>query len=177
MDTTHLLDSRAIDRIISRIAHEITEKKEFDQDTILAGIRTRGIYIASRLHSKIKEIEGTSLPVGSLDISFHRDDLTIRNTLPNVGTTDIPVSIDEKTVILVDDVLYTGRTIRAALDELTDLGRPARILLAVLIDRGHRQMPIKADFVGKNIPTRDAEVIKVHLNESDGIDEVILQCL
>ena len=177
MKTTTILDSRDIDRIITRMAHEILERKTFHpENTALIGIRTRGIYLAQRIQSKIKEIEKCTLNIGSLDISFHRDDLDIRKELPRVGVTEIHFDIDNKTIILVDDVLYTGRTIRAALDELIDFGRPSRIQLAVLIDRGHRELPIKADFVGKNIPTSEKDTIQVYLNESDDKEEVILIC-
>lgn len=177
MNTKHLLDAKSIDRILSRMAHEITERKTFSpQNTALVGIRTRGIYIASRLQKKIQEIENHNIDIGSIDISFHRDDIYQRNNLPVVGVTDVPFIVDNKDIILVDDVLYTGRTIRAALSELMDLGRPDRIQLAVLIDRGHRELPIRADYVGKNIPTGETEKVKVCLSECDEKDEVILLC-
>ena len=172
-----LMDEKEIDKVLNRIAHEILENKYFQPETTaLAGIRTRGIYLALRLQTKILELSGHTLESGSLDISFHRDDLDRIKSMPQVGVTEIPFSIENKTIILVDDVLYTGRTIRAALDELIDFGRPKRILLAVLIDRGHRELPIKADFVGKNIPSRETDSIQVYLKESDQKDEVLLQC-
>ena len=172
-----LMDEKEIDKVLNRIAHEILENKYFQPETTaLAGIRTRGIYLALRLQTKIRELSGHTLESGSLDISFHRDDLDRIKSMPQVGVTEIPFSIENKTIILVDDVLYTGRTIRAALDELIDFGRPKRILLAVLIDRGHRELPIKADFVGKNIPSRETDSIQVYLKESDQKDEVLLQC-
>ncbi len=178
MTDSQILDVKDIDRIITRISHEITEKKTFNPDTVvLVGIRTRGVFLAQRIQKKINEIEGFDLDVGTLDISFHRDDLNLRDQLPQVGVTNVPFSIDNKIVVLLDDVLYTGRTIRAALDELIDLGRPDRIELAVLIDRGHRELPIKADFVGKNIPTKESDSVKVHLKEIDDRDEVIIKCL
>jgi pyrimidine operon attenuation protein/uracil phosphoribosyltransferase len=177
VNKTPLLTARDIDRIISRMAHEITEKPSFSsQNTALVGIRTRGIYLANRLQNKIKAIENVTLEVGALDISFHRDDLDRRATLPQVGTTEIPFSLDGKNIILVDDVLYSGRTVRAALDELCDYGRPDRIQLAVLIDRGHRELPIRADIVGKNVPTHEQDKIQVTLEELDTHDEVVLLC-
>lgn len=177
MKSSQLLDAKDIDRILSRIAHEIIERKSFNpKNTALVGIRTRGIYLADRIKSKIETIENCQLNLGSLDITFHRDDLDRLSKLPRVGVTDIPFEIDDKTIILVDDVLYTGRTIRAALDELIDFGRPARIELAVLIDRGHRELPIRADYVGKNIPSSESDKVQVHLKESDEKDEVILLC-
>ena len=172
-----LMDEKEIDKVLQRIAHEIIENKYFlPSVTAIIGIRTRGIYLAQRLQSKIQDLTGQTLESGSLDISFHRDDLDRVECMPQVGVTEIPFSIENKTIILVDDVLYTGRTIRAALDELIDFGRPKRILLAVLIDRGHRELPIKADFVGKNIPSRETDSIQVYLKESDQKDEVVLLC-
>ncbi|MBN2143371.1 MAG: bifunctional pyr operon transcriptional regulator/uracil phosphoribosyltransferase PyrR [Candidatus Aureabacteria bacterium] len=177
MNESLLLNAKDIDRILTRMAHEITEKSSFNPDkTALIGIRTRGIYLAERLKKKIHAIENHLLDLGSLDISFHRDDLDQRTSLPVVGVTEITFNITGREIILVDDVLYTGRTVRAALDELMDFGRPDRILLAVLIDRGHRELPIRPDFVGKNIPTHEQDSIRLHLSESDGKDEVILQC-
>lgn len=171
------MDEKEIDKVLNRIAHEIIEHKYFQTSpTAIIGIRTRGIYLASRLQTKIRELSGHTLESGSLDISFHRDDLDRVKCMPEVGVTEIPFSIENKTIILVDDVLYTGRTIRAALDELIDFGRPKRILLAVLIDRGHRELPIKADFVGKNIPSRETDSIQVYLKESDRKEEVVLLC-
>jgi pyrimidine operon attenuation protein/uracil phosphoribosyltransferase len=175
--TSHILDAKDIDRVLTRMAHEITERKTFKPDsTSLVGIRTRGIHLAERIRTKIEQISGHRLDLGSLDISFHRDDLDRREKLPRVGVTEIPFEIENKTIVLVDDVLFTGRTVRAALDELIDFGRPARIQLAVLIDRGHRELPIRADFVGKNIPSNEKDRVRVSLSESDGKEEVLLLC-
>ena len=169
-----VLDEQAIGRALTRIAHQIIEKNKGIDDCILVGIRTRGIYLANRLAAKIEEIEGKAIAVGELDITLYRDDLTKKteNQEPLVKGSDIPVSINNKKVILVDDVLYTGRTVRAGLDALMDLGRPAVIQLAVLVDRGHRELPIRADYVGKNIPTSSDEKIVVELTEVDKVDQV-----
>ncbi|WP_042456219.1 bifunctional pyr operon transcriptional regulator/uracil phosphoribosyltransferase PyrR [Neobacillus dielmonensis] len=169
-----VLDEQAIGRALTRIAHQIIEKNKGIQDCVLVGIRTRGIFIAKRLATRIEEIEGNSIAVGELDITLYRDDLTIKtdNQEPLVKGSDIPFSINDKKVILVDDVLYTGRTVRAGLDALIDLGRPAAIQLAVLVDRGHRELPIRADYVGKNIPTSSIERIVVELSEVDQADQV-----
>lgn len=169
-----VLDNQGIRRALTRIAHEIIERNKGIEDCVLVGIRTRGIYIAKRLADKIREIEGAEMPVGELDITLYRDDLTKKtNDLePEVRGSDIPVDIGNKKVILVDDVLYTGRTVRAAMDALIDIGRPATIQLAVLVDRGHRELPIRADFVGKNIPTSSSEKIVVELQEVDEEERV-----
>lgn len=169
-----VLDEQAISRALTRIAHQIIEKNKGIEHCLLVGIRTRGIYLAKRLASKIEEIEGNPIPVGELDITLYRDDLTKKteNQEPLVKGSDIPVDITDKKVILVDDVLYTGRTVRAGLDALMDLGRPSAIQLAVLVDRGHRELPIRADYVGKNIPTSNLEKIVVELAEVDQIDNV-----
>ena len=169
-----VLDEQAIGRALTRIAHQIIEKNKGIEDSVLVGIRTRGIFLASRLASKIEEIEGAPIAVGELDITLYRDDLTKKteNQEPLVKGSDIPVEITDKKVILIDDVLYTGRTVRAGLDALMDIGRPAVIQLAVLVDRGHRELPIRADYVGKNIPTSSDEKIVVELAEVDGIDQV-----
>lgn len=161
-------------RALTRIAHEIIEANRGTKDLCLVGIRTRGVPIANRLQTAIEGIEGERIPVGILDITLYRDDLTTIAHQPIVRKTELPHSIDGKTVVLVDDVLYTGRTVRAALDALMDLGRPARIQLAVIVDRGHRELPIRADFVGKNVPTARAEQVQVRLAEIDGEDEVVL---
>lgn len=169
-----VLDEQAISRALTRIAHQIIEKNKGIEECVLVGIRTRGIYIAERLAKKIEEIEGKPIPVGELDITLYRDDLTKKtdNQEPLVKGSDIPAEITDKKVILVDDVLYTGRTVRAGLDAIMDLGRPSVIQLAVLVDRGHRELPIRADYVGKNIPTSSVEKIVVELAEIDQVDQV-----
>jgi pyrimidine operon attenuation protein/uracil phosphoribosyltransferase len=169
-----VLDEPAIRRALTRIAHEIIEKNKGIDDLLIVGIRTRGIYIANRLAQRIKQIEGKSVPVGELDITLYRDDLSIKtvNDEPLVKGLHIEQNIQEQTVVLVDDVLYTGRTVRAALDAIIDSGRPSAIQLAVLVDRGHRELPIRADYVGKNIPTSSSEKIVVELSELDPIDQV-----
>jgi pyrimidine operon attenuation protein/uracil phosphoribosyltransferase len=151
---------------------EIIEKNGGAQDLVLVGIRRRGVPLAQRIAAKIKEFENVDVPVGALDITLYRDDLQTLAAQPVVGPTDIPVDVDDKVVVLVDDVLFTGRTVRAALDELIDLGRPRAIRLAVMVDRGHREIPIRADFVGKNVPTSRREVIMVKVHEIDGHDGV-----
>lgn len=167
-----IMDADRMRRAITRIAHEIVEANKGVQDVRLVGIRTRGVPLARRLAAKIEEIEGVSCPVGLLDITLYRDDLTTIANQPVIHKTEIPFSVDGKVIVLVDDVLYTGRTARAALDALIDLGRPRRIQLAVLVDRGHRELPIRADFVGKNVPTSQEEVVRVDLVEVDGVDRV-----
>ncbi|NBS14462.1 MAG: bifunctional pyr operon transcriptional regulator/uracil phosphoribosyltransferase PyrR [Verrucomicrobia bacterium] len=168
-----LMDGEAVRRAVRRIAHEFAEKHP-QGDMVLVGIQTRGVPLARRLASEFQQIEGGKvLPVGSLDISFHRDDLT-RN-IPVPKGTEVLFDVKDRTVILVDDVLYTGRTIRAAMDALCDLGRPQVIQLAVLVDRGHRELPIRPDFVGKNLPTAPGEKIRVKLTEQDGEDCVVLE--
>ncbi|WLR53497.1 bifunctional pyr operon transcriptional regulator/uracil phosphoribosyltransferase PyrR [Mesobacillus subterraneus] len=169
-----VLDNQGIRRALTRIAHEIIERNKGIEDSVIVGIRTRGIYIAKRLAERIREIEGADIPVGELDITLYRDDLTKKTAdhEPEVKGSDIPVDISNKKVILVDDVLYTGRTVRAAMDALIDIGRPATIQLAVLVDRGHRELPIRADFVGKNIPTSSSERIVVELQEVDEEERV-----
>jgi pyrimidine operon attenuation protein / uracil phosphoribosyltransferase len=169
-----VLDGQAIRRALTRIAHEIIEKNKGVDNCVLVGIRTRGIYIAKRLAERITQIEGMNIPVGELDITLYRDDLSTKTSdqEPLVKGSDIPVDITDKKVILVDDVLYTGRTVRAAMDALVDIGRPAAIQLAVLVDRGHRELPIRADYVGKNIPTSSSEKIVVELEEVDQLDQV-----
>ena len=169
-----ILDKADIERTIVRLAHEILEKNQDRNEFCLVGIRTRGVYLAERLGKCIEGIEGAAVPIGTLDITLYRDDLTLVSEQPIVHQTQIDFDINAKKVILVDDVLYTGRTIRAALDELIDFGRPRAIQLAVLIDRGHRELPIRADYVGKNIPTAREENVEVRLEELDGRDEVII---
>ena len=171
---TKLMDSDLVRRSVTRIAHEVLERNKGIGDVCLVGIRTRGAVLAERLRVAIKEIEGADVPVGILDINLYRDDLTLVTEQPVVHETLIDFDITDKKIILVDDVLYTGRTIRAALAALVDIGRPASIQLAVLIDRGHRELPIRADFVGKNIPTSKTQNVKVHLTESDGADDEVV---
>ncbi|MBU9712444.1 bifunctional pyr operon transcriptional regulator/uracil phosphoribosyltransferase PyrR [Evansella tamaricis] len=172
-----ILDEQAIRRALTRIAHEIIERNKGVNNSILVGIKTRGIYLAQRLAERIEQIEGQKINVGEVDITLYRDDLQKKTEdhEPELKGTDISVDITDKKVILVDDVLFTGRTVRAALDALIDLGRPAQIQLAVLIDRGHRELPIRPDFVGKNVPTSKSEVVVAKLAEVDGLDEVIIK--
>jgi pyrimidine operon attenuation protein/uracil phosphoribosyltransferase len=169
-----LLDRDQIRRAVKRIAHEIVERNGGVDDLVIVGIRRRGVPLAQRIADSISQIEGTPVPVGILDITLYRDDFQNVMNHPQVGKTEIKGDITDRIVILVDDVLFTGRTIRAALDELIDFGRPRRIQLAVLVDRGHREFPIKADYVGKNVPTAENEMVEVHLEEIDGDDEVLL---
>lgn len=164
-----------IERSLKRIAHEILEKNRGVDDLVFIGIRKRGVTLARRLSLMIREIGGFEVPIGALDINLYRDDLSEISSQPVLHKTEVPCAVKGKKVILVDDVLYTGRTVRAALDAIIDLGRPCFIQLAVLLDRGHRELPIRADFVGKNIPTSRGEVIEVRLTEDDGIDEVIIE--
>ena len=174
VDKTVLMDIDGIRRALTRISHEIVEKNKGTKNVILVGIRTRGIPLAERIASEIEKIEGTKPAMGILDITLYRDDLSTLSYQPVVRETEIPYDITGKTIVLVDDVLYTGRTIRAALDALIDMGRPKNIQLAVLIDRGHRELPIRADFVGKNVPTSSKEEIRVVLKENDGDEKVVL---
>ena len=171
-EKTKLLDKDAIARALTRIAHEIVEKNKGIEDLCLIGIRNRGVYLAQRLAGYIKSIESKDVSVGALDITLYRDDLALASGQPLVRKTEIDFDISGKNLVLVDDVLYTGRTIRAALDALVDFGRPKSIQLAVLIDRGHRELPIRADFVGKNLPTAEDERVDVKLQETDEKDEV-----
>jgi len=163
-----------IRRTLARIAHEIIERNKSTENLILVGIHTRGVPLAERLAANIEKFEGIEIPVGTLDISLYRDDLPSLKPQPIIKRTDIPTAIDSKSIVLVDDVLYTGRSTRAAMDALIDLGRPLSIQLAVLIDRGHRELPIRPDYIGKNIPSSRDEEIKVKLRETDGIDEVVI---
>jgi pyrimidine operon attenuation protein/uracil phosphoribosyltransferase len=176
------MDADRIGRTLTRIAHEIVERNpsSFQQgveDLVLVGVRTRGVHIARRLARSLKEITSHDVPTGALDITLYRDDLMRQAVGPQplVRRTEIPFSIDSRKILLVDDVLYTGRTTRAALDALIDFGRPKAIQLIVLVDRGHRELPIKADYVGKNLPTSTEESVQVRLQESDGTDEVVLE--
>ncbi len=169
-----LFDKEGLKRILMRIAHEILEKNKGAQDLCLIGIRNRGAYLAKRLSDSIETIDKAVVPVGILDITLYRDDLTLIAQQPLVHKTEIAFDITDKNIVLVDDVLYSGRTIRAALDALIDLGRPKSIQLAVMIDRGHRELPIRADYVGKNVPTSQKETVEVRLAEVDGCDEVVI---
>ncbi|MBI3600223.1 MAG: bifunctional pyr operon transcriptional regulator/uracil phosphoribosyltransferase PyrR [Nitrospinae bacterium] len=175
MNTREVMNADEIGRAIMRIAHEVLEKNKGPHDLVIVGIRTRGVYLAERLSAKIKEIEKVDISVGIIDITLYRDDVKSGLSRLMVKKTEIPFSLTDKKVILVDDVLYTGRSIRAAIDGLIDFGRPSNIQLAVLIDRGHRELPIRADFVGKNIPTSHDESVKVMLKEEDGVDRVIVE--
>jgi pyrimidine operon attenuation protein/uracil phosphoribosyltransferase len=169
-----VLDEAALDRALTRIAHEILERNAGAADLAFVGLRTRGVSLARRLAAKIARIDGAVLPVGTLDITLYRDDLDLRGA-PLIRGTDIPFPVKGKTVILVDDVLFTGRTIRAALDAIIDLGRPRMIQLAILIDRGHRELPIRPDYVGKNLPTSRRESVAVQLREHDLEDRVVIE--
>lgn len=167
-----IMEGDAIRRALTRIAHEIIERNQGTEGVVLVGIRRRGVPLAGRLAGLIREFEGGAVPTGILDITLYRDDLTTRSDQPVVHRTEVPFDINNRHVVLVDDVLYTGRTIRAALDALMDLGRPRTIQVAVLVDRGHRELPIRADFVGKNVPTSRREIVEVRVEELDGEDLV-----
>jgi pyrimidine operon attenuation protein/uracil phosphoribosyltransferase len=173
-DAARLLDAAEIRRAVTRIAHEILERNKGADGVALIGIAARGDDLARRLAGEILRIEGVDVPVGSLDITFYRDDIGLRSEAPEVHETRIAFDITDRTVVLVDDVLFTGRTIRAALDALGDFGRPQSIQLAVLVDRGHRELPIRPDYVGKNLPTARTERINVQVDEIDGCDRVVL---
>ena len=168
------LDSNEIQRAIVRIAHEILERNPVSKDLAIVGIRTRGVFIAERIRAKIHELCSLQIPFGILDITLYRDDLSEVGVHPQIKETNIPFDLHKHTVVLVDDVLFTGRTIRAALNAISDFGRPKAVQLAVLVDRGHRELPIKADFVGKNIPTSRNERVLIHLQETDGKDEALI---
>ncbi len=170
-----VIDAEGIDRALTRIAYEILEKNKGMESVVLVGIRTGGVFLAQRLRQKIEKIEGVAPPMGILDITLYRDDLTRKRDRPLLGKTDIPFSLDDRKVVLVDDVLFTGRTVRAAMDGLIDFGRPKQIQLAVLVDRGHRELPIRADFVGKNLPSSLWEAVTVRLTENKGVDEVVIE--
>jgi pyrimidine operon attenuation protein/uracil phosphoribosyltransferase len=175
MDARQIMTADEVRRAIVRISHEIVERHAGTDGLVLVGIQRRGVPLARRLATAIAEHEGVDLPVGALDITFYRDDLSLIAQQPVVKGTAIPVDLNDKTVVLVDDVLYTGRTIRAAMDALIDFGRPRAIRLAVIVDRGHRELPIRADHVGKNLPTSRDELVRVHLVETDGEDAVLIQ--
>jgi pyrimidine operon attenuation protein/uracil phosphoribosyltransferase len=170
-----VMDETQIKRALARISHEILEKNKGAEKLVLIGIRNRGDILAKRIQKHIKDIESAEIKVGVLDITLYRDDFTSINYLPQIGKTEIPFNVSGKIVILIDDVLYTGRTVRAALDEIIDFGRPKEIQLAVLVDRGHRELPIRPDYVGKNVPTSDNEVVDVKIKEVDGEDRVFIR--
>lgn len=169
-----IMDAGDIARALTRVAHEILERNKGVKDLALVGIRTGGVHLAHRLVKRIQEIEQAPVPIGELDITLYRDDLSLRKEQPVLRTTSVPFDISDKIVVLVDDVLFTGRTIRAAMDGLMDLGRPAEIQLAVLVDRGHRQLPIKANYIGKNLPTSREEQVQVLLEEAGEDDRVVI---
>jgi pyrimidine operon attenuation protein/uracil phosphoribosyltransferase len=174
-EKAQILDAAAMNRAVTRIAHEIVERNKGVQDVVLVGLRSRGVDLAQRIASKLQEIEGVTVPVGALDITLYRDDVGVASAgRPVVRRTEIPFSVNGKKVVLVDDVLYTGRSCRAAMDALMDLGRPSLIQLAVLVDRGHRELPIRSDYVGKNVPTSHQEQVQVLLGEEDGVDRVVI---
>ncbi|OLS01699.1 bifunctional pyr operon transcriptional regulator/uracil phosphoribosyltransferase PyrR [Tissierella creatinophila] len=169
-----IMDEKAINRVITRIANEIIEKNKGIRDVVLVGVKTRGVPFAKRLGKKIEEIEGRNIPVYELDITLYRDDLSKINVEPSINES-FEGEVDEKIVVLIDDVIYTGRTVRAALDAVSENARPKKIQLAVLIDRGHREIPIRPDFVGKNLPTSKDEIVDVNFKEIDGFDEVMIK--
>ncbi|HPL62576.1 MAG: bifunctional pyr operon transcriptional regulator/uracil phosphoribosyltransferase PyrR [Syntrophales bacterium] len=170
-----VMDEEGIDRALTRIAYEILEKNKGVENLVLVGIQTGGVFLARRLSGKILSIENAQVPCGILDITLYRDDVLKKRQRPMLGKTDIPFSLEDRKVVLVDDVLFTGRTVRAAMDALIDFGRPRLIQLAVLVDRGHRELPIRADFVGKNLPSSLWEAVSVHLTEKTGTDEVVIE--
>lgn len=172
-----LVDSAGFARTITRLAHEIIERNRGTERLAFVGMQTRGVYLAQRLARKVEEIEGTALPVGVLDTTMYRDDFRTALKQPQVRVTEIPFDLYNMNVVLVDDVLYTGRTVRAALDALIEHGRPALVQLAVLVDRGHRELPIRADYVGKSIPTSRRERVRVHLSDTDGEEAVLIERL
>ena len=176
-EKAQVMDARTLDRVLSRIAHEILEHSKGCPDLALIGIRTRGAYLAERLAKKIHGVESLALPVGVLDITLYRDDLSSVAHQPVVKPTQLPFDVQGKIIVLVDDVLFTGRTVRAAIDAILDFGRPRAIQLAVLVDRGHRELPIRADYVGKVVPTTQGEEVRVRLSETDGKDQVSIEDL
>lgn len=173
-EKTEIMDNSAVQRAVRRISYEIIERNKGAENLVLIGIQTKGVALAKSVAKKIKEIEGIDLPLGTLDITFYRDDLTMLTQHPVIKQSDIGFSVEDKKIILVDDVLYSGRTIRAAIEELFDMGRPAKIELAILIDRGHRELPIRADYIGKDVPTSKKERINVEVDENDNILRVSL---
>lgn len=174
-EKAQLMDEKAISRAITRISHEIIERNKGIEDVVLVGIKTRGVPIANRISKRIEQIEGSNINTGEVDITLYRDDLKKVDIDPVINGSNVNFSIDDKVVVLVDDVLYTGRTVRAALDAIMDIGRPKSIQLAVLVDRGHRELPIRADYVGKNVPTSKNEIISVKLDEVDKEDSVTIK--
>jgi len=170
-----LLTALELQRALARVAHEIVERNRGVDNLVLLGIRTRGAPLARRLQVKLQELEGVVVPLGELDITLYRDDLARRKLEPRLGPSAVPVSLDDRRVVLVDDVIYTGRSVRAALDAIMDYGRPSSIQLAVMVDRGHRELPIRPDYIGKNVPTALDEEVRVRLDETDGRDEVIIR--
>jgi len=174
-EKAEIIDAEGLRRIITRIAHEIVERNKGIADLVLVGVQRRGVPLAARIAERIKEFESADVPRGSLDITLYRDDLSQVGPQPVVGGTEMPVDITGKVVVLVDDVLYTGRTVRAAMDAIMDLGRPRSIQLAVIVDRGHRELPVRADFVGKNVPTSKKEIIGVRVKEIDKEDCVVIK--
>jgi pyrimidine operon attenuation protein/uracil phosphoribosyltransferase len=169
-----IMDAKEMNRALKRMAHEILEAQKGTEDLVLMGVQRRGVPLAERIREVIKKVEGVDVPVGTLDITFYRDDLSTVGPNPKVARTEIPFDVNDKIVVLVDDVIFTGRTVRAAMDEIMDWGRPRAIRLAVLIDRGHRELPIRPDFVGKNVPTSLREIIKVKVVEYDEREEVVV---
>ncbi len=170
-----IMDEKAMERAITRIAHEILEKNKGTENLVLIGIQRRGVPLAKRLARKILQVEGSKVPVGILDITLYRDDLSTLAEHPIINGTDIPFSVTGRKIVMVDDVVYTGRTARAAMDAIMDLGRPRLLQFAVLIDRGHRELPIRADFVGKNVPTSKSEIVNVNVEEIDGCNKVEIE--
>ncbi|UDM79768.1 bifunctional pyr operon transcriptional regulator/uracil phosphoribosyltransferase PyrR [Vagococcus fluvialis] len=176
MSEKEIVDKMTMNRALTRITYEIIERHKGIDDIVLIGIKTRGIYLANRIAERLKQLEDKEVPVGEIDITLYRDDNhEIKKDEPTINASDVPFSIENKEVILVDDVIFTGRTIRAALDAIMDLGRPDKISLAVLVDRGHRELPIRADYVGKNIPTSKSEQITVSVEEVDGSDRILIK--
>ena len=175
MSEVMLMDGAALERALTRMAHEIVEHNPEAESLAFIGIRTQGVPLAHRLATKVSSILKREIPVGELDINMHRDDLALLDSPPNVGSSDIKFDLTDKAIVLVDDVLFTGRTIRAAMDEISDFGRPRCIQLAILVDRGHRELPIRPDYVGKNVPTAPRERVRVQLAESGNKDEVVLE--
>lgn len=170
-----VMEAKAVERAIARVAHEVLERNKGAEKLVILGIPTRGCELAVMLQKKIEQIEGVVVPAGSIDATLYRDDISMKKDQPSLKKTEIPIPVDDRIVIMVDDVLFTGRTIRAAMNALMDFGRPLAIQLAVLVDRGHRELPIKADYVGKNIPTSYREGVRVCLEQTDGVTEVVVE--